>query len=279
MQMRRFPGLTILAVLLGATVALAACAPFGAATPTAAPPPTMIAPPSSTTSATVVPTATVPAASATTAAPATALAPTVAATATPTNTAIPPVPTASVSVTTILAPSATVPPPPATALPATLVPIAPTPLAGATATDAEGRCAITLPGGFAATGSGAFSGSNGRATITLTPLAIGASDTLDDVAVPYVSTFMAAIGDYQQTAVARGEDTLRLDFTGRTTAPGRGTIFLRQFGGTVCALSFFIVQGTEIPYDQIVNALLASLRPAGAIGQAGTRERISQATT
>jgi len=104
---------------------------------------------------------------------------------------------------------------------------------------------------------------------------VRASDILDDVALPFVSTFTAAIGDYQQTAVARGEDNLRLDFTGRTTAPGRGTIFLRQFGGTVCALSFFVVQGAAITYDQTVNALLASLRPAGAIGQAGLRERIS----
>ncbi len=91
------------------------------------------------------------------------------------------------------------------------------------------------------------------------------------MALPFVSTFTAAIGDYQQTAVARGEDDLRLDFTGRTVAPGRGTIFLRQFGGTVCALSFFVVQGGEVGYDQTVNALLVSLRPAGVIGYVGTR--------
>ena len=256
MQMRRYPGLTVLAVLLGTTVALAACAPFGGAMPTAAPLSTATAPPRPTASATVAPTAALPAATATTSAPATALAPAVAATVTPTNTAIPPAPTA-------------------TALPSTLVPIVPTPPAGAGATDAQGRCAITLPAGFAATDGGAFSGANGRASITLTPLVVRASDILDDVALPFVSTFTAAIGDYQQTAVARGEDNLRLDFTGRTTAPGQGTIFLRQFGGTVCALSFFVVQGAAITYDQTVNALLASLRPAGAIGQAGLRERIS----
>jgi hypothetical protein len=92
---------------------------------------------------------------------------------------------------------------------------------------------------------------------------------------PFPQRFTATIGDYQQTAVTRGADDLRLDFTGRTVAPGRGTIFLRQFGGTVCALSFFAVQGGALSYDQTVNALLAALRPAGAIGQTGTPEWMS----
>jgi len=164
-------------------------------------------------------------------------------------------------------------------VPPTRVPASPTPLAGAGVTDARGRCAVTLPAGFATIGGGAFAGADGRASITLTALAIGTGDTLDDVALPFVGTSTAAIGDYRQTAVARGEDSLRLDFTGRTTAPGRGTIFLRQFGGTVCALSFFVVQSGEINYEQTVNALLASLRPVGAIGRAGTRGRSSGAIT
>lgn len=289
--MWRHQGVTVLAVLLGAIVALAACAPFGDATPTPAPSPTATAQaPGPTASATVIPTATTTATAAPTTAPTIAPTsaptsvpvPTLTAMPAPTNTAVPPAPTvtlpaptATLPATAPPAPSATVPPPTATVMPPTLAPVPPTALAGAGATDAQGRCAITLPTGFAAAGGGTFSGANGRALITLTPLAIGASDTLDDVALPFVSTFTAGIGDYQQTAVARGEDNLRLDFTGRTTAPGRGTIFLRQFGGTVCALSFFVVQGGEVSYEQTVNALLASLRPAGAVGQAaGRRERI-----
>jgi len=279
--MRRYRAMTVFAVLLGATVALAACAPFGEATPTAAPPPTATIQPSPAASATIAPTATVPAtvpaATATIATPV----PTATATSVPTNTALPPptatipAPTATVPAVPTIAPSVAVPPPTATALSPTPAPVSPTPPAGANATDAQGRCAITLPAGFAATAGGTFSGANGRAFITLTPLAVGAGDTLDDVALPFVSTFTAAIGDYQQTGVARGEDNLRLDFTGRSVAPGRGTIFLRQFGGTACALSFFVLQGGEITYDETVNALLASVRPAGAIGQAGARERLS----
>ncbi len=273
MQIRRYRGLAVLVVLLGATVALAACAPLGGSTPTA-PPPTATVPANPTAtptvSATLVPTAT------TLATPTSAPVPTVTATIALTNTATPlaptvtlPPPTATVPATAPPTPTATVPPATATAVPATLVPRTPPIQTGASATDVQGRCAITLPAGFADTGDGSFSGANGRAVITLTPLVIGTSDTLDDVALPFVSTFTAAIGNYQQTAVARGEDSLRLDFTGRTTAPGRGTIFLHQFDGTVCALSFFVVQGGEVPYDQTVDALLTSLRPAGAVGQAG----------
>ncbi len=285
MQIRRYWGLAVLVVLLGATVALAACAPLGGSTPTA-PPPTATVPANPTAtptvSATLVPTVTTLATMAATATPATPAAPTsapvstVTATIALTNTATPPAPTvtlpaptATVPATAPPTPTATVPSATATAVPATLVPRTPPTQIGASATDVQGRCAITLPAGFADTGGGSFSGANGRAVITLTPLVLGTSDTLDDVALPFVSTFTAAIGNYQQTAVARGEDSLRLDFTGRTTALGRGTIFLQQFGGNVCALSFFVVQGGEVPYDQTVNALLASLRPAGAVGQVG----------
>ena len=275
MRLRRYRPMTVIAALLGASVALAACAPFGAATLTATSPPTATVAASPTAGATPAPSATMPAATATVAAPA----PTVAATPAPTGTVPSPPPTATIPMptatplpTAILA--TTVTPPPATAIPPTLAPVAPTPPAGSSATDAQGRCAITLPAGFAATGGGAFSGADGQAFITLTPLDARASDTLDDVALPFVSTFTAAIGDYQQTAVARGEDDLRLDFTGQTVAPGRGTIYLRQFGGTVCALTFFVVQGGEIGYEQTVNALVASLRPARAIGHGGARARL-----
>ena len=279
MQRRGCRPLAVSAVLLGATVTLAACAPFGAATPTVAPQVTATLPASATPSATVAPTSTVtaptaPAATATVAAPT----PTVMATVAPTSTVPPPTatapaPTATVPATATRAPTATLPPP-TTAIPPTLVAVSPPPLAGVSATDARGRCAITLPAGFAATGGGAFTGANGQASITLTALDNGAGDTLDDVALPYVSTFTAAIGDYQQTAVARGTDDLRLDFTGRMTASGRGTMYLRQFGESVCALSFFIVQGGEVSYEPTVSSLLASLRPAGAIGDMETRERI-----
>ena len=263
---------------------LAACGLFGGATPTATvPPPTATIPPTAVpslapssaptgapTAATAVASAappvppTVPPATATaappTAAPPTAttspptatLAPSATATAAPTatSTAVPVPPT----VPPTLAPTATLPPPP---------PSAP----GSTVNDPQGRCALTLPTGFAASGTaGLFTGAGGRATVMLAGLVAAPGDTLDDVALPFISTATAGIADYQQLRAVKGTDSLRIDYTGRMAQPGTGTFFLRQFGGTVCALSFFVVQGTELSYEPTLAQLLASLRVVGAVG-------------
>lgn len=252
--MRRLVGVgRVLAVLLGAAVGLAACAPFGDSTSIATPTVARTSAPSTIGPATMLPAtmaATAPSAAAlpTVIAPATAPPPTTA------STSVPPIPSTTL-------------PPPSTVVLSPAASLTPTGVSGPTATDKEGRCAITLPAGFAAAGGGGvYSGADGRVTVTLTALPAQAGDTLDDVALPFVSTFTAEIGDYQQTRVARGADSLRLDYTGRTTAPGQGTIALRQFGGMVCALSFFAAQGSRIHYEQIVEQLIASLRPVGSVG-------------
>jgi hypothetical protein len=153
-----------------------------------------------------------------------------------------------------LAPTATLPPPP---------PSAP----GSTVNDPQGRCALTLPAGFAASGTaGLFTGAGGRATISLAGLVAEPGDTLDDVALPFVSTATAGIADYQQLRAVKGADSLRIDYTGRLAQPGTGTFYLRQFGGTVCALSFFVAQGTELSYESTLAQMLASLRVVGAVG-------------
>jgi len=153
-----------------------------------------------------------------------------------------------------LAPTATLPPPPS---------IAP----GSTVNDLQGRCALTLPAGFAVSGTGGvFTGAGGRATVTLAGLVAASGDTLDDVALPFISAATAGIADYQQLRAVKGADSLRIDYTGRMAQPGTGTFYLRQFGGTVCALSFFVVQGTELPYEPTLAQLLASLRLVGAVG-------------
>lgn len=261
-------GAGIFSVLLGAAIGLAACAPFGGATPTVAP--------AATVAAITVPSATGTSVPPTVAPLAATLAPTAGSTTVPpvattqpatvTATAAPP--TATVPPAVSPTPSATIPPLSPTAGPPPTAPLVPTGVVGSTATDAQGLCAVTLPAGFAASGgAGVYSGADDRATVTLTALPMQAGDTLDDVALPFVSTFTAAIGDYQQTGVTRGADSLRLDFTGRTAAPGQGTIFLRQFGGTTCALSFFAAQGSGIAYEPTVGLLIGSLRPAGSIGR------------
>jgi hypothetical protein len=126
---------------------------------------------------------------------------------------------------------------------------------------------VTLPAGFAASGAGGtFTGAGGRATVMLAGLDAAPGDTLDDVALPFVSTATAGVADYRQLRAVKGADSLRIDYTGRLAQPGTGTFFLRQFDGTVCAVSFFVVQGTELAYEPTLAQLLASLRVVGAVG-------------
>ena len=262
---------------------LAACGPFGGATPTATvPPPTATIPPTAvpslapssapTGAPTAAATAVASAAPSPSIAPATATAapPTAAP---PTATTSPPTATLAPSATATAAPTATstaVPVPPT--VPPTLAPTAtlppPPPSApGSTVNDPQGRCALTLPTGFAASGTaGLFTGAGGRATVMLAGLVAAPGDTLDDVALPFISTATAGIADYQQLRAVKGTDSLRIDYTGRMAQPGTGTFFLRQFGRTVCALSFFVVQGTEFSYEPTLAQLLASLRVVGAVG-------------
>ena len=249
-------------------LSLAACGPFGGATPTVIPPTATIAP-TPTPTAPASPSPTAPSATAIPTATATAVPPT-AMIALPTATTVPPTSTPVPPTATSTPPSSTPTAPPTLAPTATLPP-PPTSASSTTATDPQGLCSITLPTGFTATNGDVFTGLGGRATIALTALVAEPDATLDDVALPYISTATAAIADYQQSRVVKGTDSLRIDFAGRLTQPGTGTFYLKQFGTTVCALSFFVVQGTEISYEQTLTQLLASLRTAGAVGVAPRR--------
>lgn len=253
------------------TLSLAACGPFGGGDPTATPPTATVAP---TAIAPASPISTAPAVTATpqptaTVAPPTATILPTATTAPPTSTPVPP--TATVAPTATHTPVQPPPTAPPTLAPTATLPPPPTTIPATTAIDPQGLCSITLPIGFAATGGGVFTGFGGRSTITLTALAAEPDDTLDDVALPFISTATAAITDYRQSRAIKGTDSLRIDFTGHLVQPGTGTFYLRQFGTTVCALSFFVVQGTEMSYEQTLTQLLASLRAAGAVGTAPRR--------
>jgi hypothetical protein len=136
-----------------------------------------------------------------------------------------------------------------------------------TVTEPQGLCTVTLSAGFAASATaGTYTGAGDRAVVSLTALQAGPDDTLDDVALPFVGTFVASVEGYQQTGVAREADNLRVDFTGRLGQPGKGTLYLRQFGPTVCAITFFVIDGTEITYEPTLAQLIASLRPVKGVG-------------
>jgi hypothetical protein len=139
--------------------------------------------------------------------------------------------------------------------------------AGTPVQDARGACELTLPPGFAPTPTpGSFASADGRVLIALESLSAGPDDTLDDLALPFVGAFIPTVEGYQQTAVIRLADNLRIDFTGGL--PGRGTgtgtIYFHQFGTTTCVVTLFVADGTAIAYDPFFEALIATLRPTGA---------------
>jgi hypothetical protein len=127
---------------------------------------------------------------------------------------------------------------------------------------------VTLPAGFAASpaAAGTYIGAGGGAIVALTALQAGPDDTLDDVALPFVGAFVSSVEGYQQTGVLREADNLRVDFTGRLGQQGKGTLYLRQFGPTVCAITFFVADGTEINYEPTLAQLIASLRAVKGVG-------------
>ena len=237
------------AVLSLGLLLLAGCSLPSAAAPTAMPVPATVA-----VAAPATATATIAAASA---------APSVAATATAV-----PMPTAITRPTAV----ATAATPPVAAAPGTPA----TPAAAATTTpaaaavgpqtirDARQACELMLPAGFAATSNpGGFASSGGKVLIVLQSLSAGSDNGLDDLALPFVGAFIPTVAGYEQTAVIKVADSLRIDFTGGLPQPGRGTLYFRQFGPTICVVTYFVADGAGIAYDAVFDALVASLRPRG----------------
>lgn len=186
--------------------------------------------------------------------------------------AAPPSPT-SVPPTATAAPTATATAPPATPATPTTRPGTPgtpaTPIAtpvasGQTIQDERGECELALPAGFVAAGApGRFASADGRVLVALQSLNAGPDETLDDLALPFVGAFIPTVAGYEQTAVIRLAESLRIDFRGGLPQPGNGTLYFGQFGATVCAVTFFVADGAGIDAETMFTALIATLRPKG----------------
>ncbi len=111
-----------------------------------------------------------------------------------------------------------------------------------------------------------YSGFAGRVRVTLTALAAEPEDTLDDLALPFVGTFAGTVAEYRQTAVSKGAESLRVDFIGRLGSSGQGTLYVRQFATTTCALTFFAFPGPDLTYEALLIQIIAALRAVRAVG-------------
>ncbi|MBW3656590.1 MAG: hypothetical protein KY444_10830 [Gemmatimonadetes bacterium] len=127
-----------------------------------------------------------------------------------------------------------------------------------------GPCAATLPAGFAedAPGSGYYPARNrsGFAAVDA-PDTAGGGVALPDAAQSVLNGFQTVVPGYRQTRLERNGDTLRVEFTGTVDGrPGRGTAHFMRFGTTVCGVTLFLLEGSDIAFDPTLRALTESVR-------------------
>ncbi|MFN8513030.1 MAG: hypothetical protein U0232_11680 [Thermomicrobiales bacterium] len=130
--------------------------------------------------------------------------------------------------------------------------------------DAAQACELSIPAGFVPTSiPGTYASADGRVTIALQSLPVAPGEGLDDLALPFMGEFIPTVEGYQQTAIIRLADNLRIDFSGNRPGRGVGTVYFHQFGATVCAMTLFVGEGSSVAYDAFAEALIAALRPKG----------------
>lgn len=242
--------------LIALTVGLGGCSLPGSAAPT--PAPTATPPPSAAPS--LAPTAVAAASASPSVAPASP-SPSPAATASPS--AVPTVatpPTVRPATPTSAATPATPVPPTVTVPPTVATPVAST----QTLRDATLACEMSVPANYVpAATPGTVVSADGKVRVALQALTIGPTETLDDLTLPFVGAFIPTVNGYEQVAIIRLADSLRIDFRGGLPQPGAGTLYFKQFGATICAATIFIVNDAGIAPEALVETLITTLRPRG----------------
>jgi hypothetical protein len=186
--------------------------------------------------------------------------------ATPRPTDVPPPTVAPAAATgTARPPTVTVTARPATATaPTSSAPGSPTRLP---TTTTAGGCAVAIPKGFTEerAGSGYYPADDKSGFIALDPFATnGGQRSTADLAQGYIEgTLKLALQDFRQTASLRTDEGSRIEYTasagGKT---GRGVVVVRRIGEVACGVTLFVLEGSPIPFDQTLDALLSSLQPS-----------------
>lgn len=235
------------AVTLGLAAMLVACGEPVAMQPAQA----LVVP---TATATVAPTATpAPTATATaTTAPTATIAPTA-------TTAI--VPVATVAPTKAITPTATTRAVPVTVTPTRAATAAPSAAGGGTVRDESAICQLVVPASYAVDSAGdGFDAldDNGFGVITS---ARGRSESPQALAQLLYGNFSAVFTDAQANAPDSTGDTSRIDFTGALGAnQGKGTVYIKKYGTTVCGVSLFTYDKAAVPHNTAAGAILPTIK-------------------
>ena len=215
-----------------------------------------LAAPTATATATLAPTATIPPTPTVAPTPTVPPTPTIA----PTATTPPPTPTRpSTPTATRPAPTPTRPAP----TPTTRAASSPTarPAAGNNIVrDEDGICQLTLiPGYTVDSGGDGFDADDGNGIGVLSG-AKGRSETPEALAQSLYGGFTSVLSGVQQGKVTTGSTSSQIDFTGALAAnAGKGTVYVKKFGTTVCGVSIFTYNDAQIPHDIAATAILLTV--------------------
>jgi hypothetical protein len=194
----------------------------------------------------------------------------------PTATATSAAPTATATVAAIptSAPSPTVAPTPAQSStptatrPAAIMPTRPasSPTAapaagGGVVRDEDSVCQITLPVGYTVDSEGDGFDADDEKGFGVLSGATGRSDAAEDLAQSVYANFTSVMENVQQGEVTNTPDSSRIDFTGSLADdPGQGTVYVKRFGTSVCAMSVFTYDGAQVPHATAMATLIATLK-------------------
>lgn len=214
--------------------------------------------PSPTATATIAPTATIP--------PTATLAPTL--TVAPTATALPTTATPAATATTAKTPTRALTPTAAATRAATtptarpvLSPTAP-PAAGTNIVrDEDGRCQLTLIPGYTVDSAGDGFDADDENGIGVLSSAAGRSETPEALAQSLYGGFTSVLTAVQQGKMTSNATTAQIDFTGALASnTGKGTVYIKKFGTTVCGVSIFTYDDAQIPHEIAATAILPTVK-------------------
>jgi hypothetical protein len=127
--------------------------------------------------------------------------------------------------------------------------------------DEDGICRLTVPPGYTVDSAGdGFDADDGKGIGVLTG-ATGRAETPEALAQSLYGGFTSILTDLQQGQVTNTADTSQIDFTGTLgTQPGKGTVYVKKFGTTVCGLSVFTYSGAAVPHESAITSLIPTVR-------------------
>jgi hypothetical protein len=133
--------------------------------------------------------------------------------------------------------------------------------AGGVIRDENGVCQLTLPAGYTMDSGGDGFDATDENGFGVLAGATGRSDSAEALAQSVYINFTSVMEDVQQGKVTNTPDSSRIDFTAALADnPGQGTVYVKKFGTSVCAMSVFTYDEAQVPHATAMATLIATLK-------------------